>query len=79
MNLRRLEEKQRSTRRKRETEAENAAVNKEGVAFNPYEPLWFSKVKDEECEGFDHLMHVYKGNYWEAKKKQDWKQCPQIF
>lgn len=73
----RLEEKQRVTRRMREAEAESAATNKS--VFTPYEPLWFEKVKDEDCEGFDHLMHVYKGNYWEAKKNADWKQCPKIF
>ncbi|XP_031638486.1 oxysterol-binding protein 2 [Contarinia nasturtii] len=73
----RLEEKQRSTRRKREAEAESAASSKS--AYTPYEPLWFKKVKDEDCEGFDHLMHVYKGNYWEAKRNGDWKQCPNIF
>lgn len=74
----RLEEKQRATRRRREAEVESAATNS-GSSYRPYEPLWFEKVKDEDCEGFDHFMHVYKGNYWEAKKKQEWKQCPDIF
>lgn len=64
-------------RRQREIEAEKAA--EEGKPFMPYEPLWFKKVKDEDCEGYEHLMHVYKGNYWETKKKGDWKDCPQIF
>lgn len=76
--MKRLEEKQRSTRRRREADAESAATSK-GAPFTPYEPLWFKKVKDEDCEGYDHLMHVYKGNYWEAKKNSDWKQCPDIF
>lgn len=64
-------------RRQRETEAENAAS--EGIPYKPYEPLWFEKVKDEDSEGFDHYLHVYKGNYWEAKRKGDWLQCPNIF
>lgn len=74
---RRLEEKQRKARRQREADAENAAHD--GIPFAPYEPLWFEKVKDEDCEGFDHLMHVFKGNYWKAKENGDWEQCPQIF
>lgn len=73
----RLEEQQRAVRRQREIDAENAT--NDGIPFMPYEPLWFKKVRDEDCEGYEHLMHVYKGNYWEAKKKADWSECPQIF
>lgn len=73
-----LEEKQRATRRKRETEAEKAAATG-GTPLVPYEALWFKKVKAEDSEGFEHLMHVYKGNYWNAKEKGDWKQFPDIF
>lgn len=25
------------------------------------------------------LICVYKGGYWEAKEKQDWSTCPDIF
>ena len=25
------------------------------------------------------LIHAYKGGYWEAKQKQDWSMCPDIF
>lgn len=25
------------------------------------------------------LICVYKGGYWEAKEKQDWSTCPNIF
>lgn len=74
----RIEEKQRSTRRRREAEAE-AASNKEGVTFKPYEAKWFRKVKDDDNEGFDHFMHVFKGDYWTAKEKQDWNGCADIF
>lgn len=56
---------------------EAAAI--EGRPCPPYDPIWFEKVKDEDTEGFDHLMHVFKGTYWEAKKNANWKQCPQIF
>lgn len=64
-------------RRQRESDAENAAHD--GIPYAPYEPLWFEKVKDDDCEGFDHLMHVFKGNYWKAKENGDWTHCPQIF
>lgn len=64
-------------RRQREADAEKAA--RQGVPFTPYEPIWFNKIKDEDAEGFDNFMHVYKGTYWEAKRTADWKKCPKIF
>ncbi|XP_055700325.1 oxysterol-binding protein 1 isoform X1 [Phlebotomus papatasi] len=70
----RLEEAQRLRRREREAEAESAAS--EGRPYPPYEPVWFTKLKEE---GNDTLFHVYKGNYWECKNKQDWSKCPSIF
>ncbi|XP_021708221.1 oxysterol-binding protein 1 isoform X2 [Aedes aegypti] len=70
----RLEEKQRARRREREAEAEKAAA--EGRPYPPYEPVWFSKQQDE---GTDSLVHVFKGTYWDAKTKQDWSKCPDIF
>lgn len=70
----RLEEKQRISRREREAEAEKAAA--EGRPYPPYEPIWFSKQREE---GTDNLIHVYQGQYWECKAKQDWKRCPDIF
>lgn len=73
----RLEEKQRQARRRREAEAELAAAD--GRPYPPYEPLWFVKTKDEDSEGYDSLIHVYRGNYWEAKRKQLFDQCPDIF
>lgn len=74
----RIEEKQRASRRKREAEAESATT-KQGAPYTSYEPLWFEKKKDEDAEGFDHLMHVFKGTYWDAKQKGDWSNCPNIF
>ncbi|XP_055623951.1 oxysterol-binding protein 1 isoform X2 [Toxorhynchites rutilus septentrionalis] len=70
----RLEEKQRARRREREAEAEKAAA--EGRPYPPYEPIWFNKQKED---GTDNLVHVFKGTYWDAKSKQDWSKCPDIF
>lgn len=70
----RLEEKQRAERRRREQEAEESA--KQGRPYPPYEPLWFTKRKEEES---DSITHVYKGTYWQAKEKQTWTGCPDIF
>ncbi|KAK9874161.1 hypothetical protein WA026_002516 [Henosepilachna vigintioctopunctata] len=70
----RLEEKQRAVRRKKESEAEKAAI--EGRPYEPYKPLWFEKKEDPET---GTVSHIYKGNYWECKEKQDWSMCPDIF
>jgi hypothetical protein len=70
----RLEEQQRARRRQREAEAEKAAS--EGRPYPPYEPVWFNKQKEE---GTDNVIHVYRGQYWESKTKQDWSKCPSIF
>uniref|UniRef100_A0A8B9IKP7 Oxysterol-binding protein n=1 Tax=Anser cygnoides TaxID=8845 RepID=A0A8B9IKP7_ANSCY len=65
----RLEEKQRAVRRRREAEAVEAL--EEG-----YIPLWFERKVDPVT---GELICVYKGGYWEAKDKQDWSVCPDIF
>lgn len=70
----RLEEKQRAARRKREAEAEEAA--KQGRPYPPYEPVWFTKRKEDDS---DVITHVYKGTYWRCKEKKDWSVCPDIF
>ncbi|KAJ3618524.1 hypothetical protein MTP99_006502 [Tenebrio molitor] len=70
----RLEEKQRATRRRRESEAEGAA--QEGRPYEQYRPVWFEQMTDEEN---DVVVHVYKGHYWECKEKQMWDRCPDIF
>lgn len=41
-----------------------------------YTPLWFEKRLDPLT---GETTCVYKGGYWEAKEKQDWHMCPNIF
>ncbi len=71
----RLEEKQRAVRRMREAEIEKAA--QEGRTYEGHQPKWFKREEDEQNGG--KLIHVYQGNYWESKEKQDWSGCPDIF
>jgi hypothetical protein len=71
----RLEEKQRAVRKRREAEAEQAALN--GEPFEQHQPTWFKKVEDPENGG--KLIYVYKGGYWEAKETQEWSHCPEIY
>ena len=71
----RLEEKQRAVRKAREAEAEAAALN--GQPYEGYQPTWFKKVVDEQNGG--KLIYAYQGGYWEAKEKQDWSKCPEIY
>lgn len=63
----RLEEKQRQTRKQRETEA---------GGHDPYKAKWFRKQYDPLTES---EMFVYTNEYWEAKAKQDWSKCEDIF
>lgn len=70
----RLEEKQRLKRRARESDAESAAS--QGRPYPPYEPIWFVKQQEDDSE---NVVHVFKGNYWEHKMKQDWSVCPDLF
>ncbi|XP_064378447.1 oxysterol-binding protein 2 isoform X2 [Dromaius novaehollandiae] len=70
----RLEEKQRAVRRRREAEAAEAL--EEGKDYEGYIPLWFERKVDPMT---GELICVYKGGYWEAKDKQDWSMCPDIF
>ncbi|ALC46440.1 Osbp, partial [Drosophila busckii] len=70
----RLEDKQRTVRRQREVEAEQATA--EGRPYPAYEPMWF---KRERREGTEDFIHVYKNNYWQAKEAQDWSGCPEIY
>ncbi|KAM6340219.1 oxysterol-binding protein 2 isoform 3-T3 [Alca torda] len=70
----RLEEKQRAVRRRREAEAVEAL--EEGKDYEGYIPLWFERKVDSVT---GELICVYKGGYWEAKDKQDWSLCPDIF
>ncbi|XP_036383972.1 oxysterol-binding protein 2 isoform X1 [Megalops cyprinoides] len=70
----RLEEKQRAVRRRREAEASDALD--EGREYEGYQPVWFQKRTDSLT---GETSFVYKGGYWEAKERQDWSLCPEIF
>lgn len=70
----RLEEKQRLSRKKREAEAVKAT--EDGTPYDPYKALWFERKKDPVTK---ELTHIYRGEYWECKEKQDWGSCPDIF
>lgn len=41
-----------------------------------YVPLWFEKRLDPLT---GETACMYKGGYWEAKERQDWHMCPNIF
>jgi len=71
----RLEEKQRAKRREREKEEEVAA--QEGRMVEPYQPVWFKRIKDEQ--NGEKLVHAYRGGYWERKEAQKWDICPDLF
>ncbi|RXM90859.1 Oxysterol-binding protein 1 [Acipenser ruthenus] len=70
----RLEEKQRAVRRKRESEA--VKPEEEGAHVDTYKALWFER-KEDPVTG--EITNVYRGGYWEAKEKQDWSACPDVF
>ncbi|KAF3695791.1 Oxysterol-binding protein 2 Oxysterol-binding protein-related protein 4 [Channa argus] len=70
----RLEEKQRAVRRRREAEASDALD--EGREYEGYQPLWFHQRRNSVT---GETTFVYKGGYWEAKERQDWTMCPDIF
>ncbi|ESO10964.1 hypothetical protein HELRODRAFT_109253 [Helobdella robusta] len=69
-----LEEKQRASRKVRESLAENAA--QQGEDFVGYEPKWFRKETDPQT---GNIIHTYIGEYWKCKEKQDWERCPDIY
>uniref|UniRef100_A0A3Q3WX39 Oxysterol-binding protein n=1 Tax=Mola mola TaxID=94237 RepID=A0A3Q3WX39_MOLML len=78
----RLEEKQRAVRRRREAEASDAlddvtpALAPTGREYEGYQPMWFHQRRDSLA---GEKSFVYKGGYWEAKERQNWKMCPDIF
>ncbi|XP_067834701.1 oxysterol-binding protein 1-like [Heptranchias perlo] len=76
MEKQRLEEKQRAVRRKRESEINKAAEDGHPALDSSYRPLWFEKEEDPFTK---EMVHMYKGSYWEAKERQDWQLCPEIF
>ncbi|KAI6241592.1 Oxysterol-binding protein [Aphelenchoides fujianensis] len=69
-----VEERQRTSRRLREAEAEQAM--RQGLAYPEYKPLWFDKTQDEYTGS---VYHRYKGEYWKCKEANDWDRCPSIF
>uniref|UniRef100_A0A3B4FUG9 Oxysterol-binding protein n=1 Tax=Pundamilia nyererei TaxID=303518 RepID=A0A3B4FUG9_9CICH len=68
----RLEERQRLERKRR---LQHISSSCSELYFAGYQPLWFEKRTDETGDN----IFIYKGGYWEAKERQDWSQCPQIF
>lgn len=69
-----LEEKQRFVRRKKEEEAEAAALAEKPVT--PYSPLWFERTTDPIT---GNPVYIFTGKYWKAKEAQEWPDCPDIF
>ncbi|XP_067915941.1 oxysterol-binding protein 1-like [Heterodontus francisci] len=76
MEKQRLEEKQRAVRRKRESDCSKASTDGHTHPESTYRALWFEKREDPYTK---EPVHLYKGGYWEAKEKQDWHLCPDIF
>uniref|UniRef100_A0A3Q2Y3L3 Oxysterol-binding protein n=1 Tax=Hippocampus comes TaxID=109280 RepID=A0A3Q2Y3L3_HIPCM len=68
----RLEECQRLERKRRECIEIRSCCEKVEV----YQPMWFEKRTDETTR---ESSYVYRGGYWEAKERQDWSMCPEIF
>uniref|UniRef100_A0A3B3X9I3 Oxysterol-binding protein n=1 Tax=Poecilia mexicana TaxID=48701 RepID=A0A3B3X9I3_9TELE len=68
----RLEDHQRMERKRREAQA-NQALEEE---VESYQPVWFEMRTDENT---GEAMCMYRGGYWEAKERQDWSHCPEIF
>ncbi|XP_042523586.1 oxysterol-binding protein 2 isoform X3 [Dipodomys spectabilis] len=72
----RLEEKQRLSRRRRMESCASGCAAEEEKESDNYMPLWFEKRLDPLT---GETACVYKGGYWEAKERQDWHMCPNIF
>ncbi|KAM8917969.1 oxysterol-binding protein 2 isoform 2-T2 [Lycaon pictus] len=73
----RLEEKQRVSRRRRlEACSRGCGAEEAEKEADVYMPLWFEKRLDPLT---GETACMYKGGYWEAKEKQDWHMCPNIF
>ncbi|XP_074177998.1 oxysterol-binding protein 2 isoform X2 [Rhinolophus sinicus] len=72
----RLEEKQRVSRRRRLEACSRGCSSEDEKEADTYMPLWFEKRLDPLT---GEMACVYKGGYWEAKEKQEWHMCPNIF
>ena len=42
-----------------------------------HHPIWFKREPDEKNGGED--LFAYQGGYWEAKQRQEWNKCPDIY
>lgn len=69
-----LEEKQRASRKVRDSLMEDAA--EKGEEYHGYEPKWFRKQEDPQT---GNVIHVFTHDYWKCKEKQDWDRCPDIY
>nr|XP_036849269.1 oxysterol-binding protein 2 isoform X1 [Manis javanica] len=73
----RLEEQQRSSRRRRlEACSRGCGAEEAEKEADVHVPLWFERRLDPLT---GETACMYKGGYWEAKEKQDWHMCPDIF
>ena len=43
---------------------------------NIHKPMYFKECDDEFC---GEKAYVYLGNYWEKRKKLDYRDCPDLF
>ncbi|OAF67160.1 hypothetical protein A3Q56_05115 [Intoshia linei] len=67
-----LEEKQRSVRREKERKFQESMDK--NIPYQSYKPLWFDYKTIKEKS-----FYVYNNKYWEAKSKQDWIKCPDLY
>lgn len=89
----RLEEQQRIRRRQREDDAINSGkllpyepvwwdfcyfYSRIEVQTNNYYLCRFRREKEEGADN-SNVVHVYAGDYWICKQKQDWSRSPDIF
>jgi len=55
---------------------EQAQRERRKLRTTPWEPIWF---KEGTCKTSGLKLHLYQGEYWEKREKQDWSKCPTIF
>lgn len=72
----RLEEKQRSARRKAEDDNGKQRASQGETVSQCHDPAWFKRQHDDLM---NTDVFVYTHEYWECKEKQDWSRCPNIF
>lgn len=59
-----------------ERPADPVSLPSPGTPHDPYKALWFERRKDPVTK---EPTHIYRGEYWDCKEKQDWGACPDIF